>query len=60
MSFDYQCREVWVVDLVAPIVPGTAYAMCEAHAGRLTPPVGWTLSDRRKVGRPLVLALEVA
>ena len=60
MSYDYQAQQVWVGELHEPLEPGAAYAMCETHADRLTPPVGWTLTDRRSVARPLVLALEVA
>lgn len=60
MSFAYVDRAVWLDDLVEPVVPGSAYAMCEKHAGRLTPPVGWTLVDRRTAARPLFVSLEVA
>ena len=60
MAFDYQARTVWLDDLVVPIETGGGYAMCETHAGRLTPPVGWTLVDRRDVDRPLFATLEVA
>jgi len=60
MSFAYGDRTVWLDDLREPIVPGAGYAMCEDHAGRLTPPVGWTLVDRRRPVRPLFASLEVA
>lgn len=60
MTFDYEGRTVWLADLVVSVEPGTGYAMCEAHAGRLTPPVGWTLVDRRAPVRPLFASLEVA
>jgi hypothetical protein len=60
MSFDYAARMVWLDDLFDPIEPGAGYAMCEQHAGRLTPPVGWTLVDRRQQDRPLFASLEVA
>jgi len=60
MTFDYEGRMVWLADLVAPVEAGDGYAMCEAHAGRLTPPVGWTLVDRRAPVRPLFASLEVA
>ena len=30
------------------IDPGAGYAFCAAHAARLSPPIGWTLTDRRK------------
>ena len=29
MSFAYADRAVWLDDLVEPIIPGSAYAMCE-------------------------------
>ena len=60
MSYEYESQQVWVGELTAPIEPGAAYAMCEQHADRLTPPVGWTLTDSRTAARSLVLALEVA
>lgn len=60
MSFNYGDMTVWLDDLVEPIVPGTAYALCERHASNLTPPVGWTLVDRRRPVRPLFVSLEVA
>lgn len=60
MAFAYDDRTIWLDDLSEPTVPGAGYAMCEDHAGRLTPPVGWTLIDRRQADRPLFAALEVA
>ena len=60
MSFNYDARMVWLDDLTAPVAPGAQYALCESHAGRLTPPVGWTLVDRREPVRPLFVSLEVA
>ena len=60
MAFNYQARTVWLDDLTEPVIPGAGYAMCEEHAGRLTPPVGWTLIDRRRPARPLFASLEVA
>ena len=59
MAFSYGEAVVWLDDLAAPASPG-AYAMCEEHAGRLTPPVGWTLVDRRSGPRRLFASLEVA
>jgi hypothetical protein len=48
MSFDYSARAVWLEDLGTPTeIPG--YALCVDHADRLTPPMGWTLTDRRSV-----------
>jgi hypothetical protein len=60
MSFDYEAGTVWLEDLTGPVSPGAQYAMCEIHAERLTPPVGWTLVDRRAPVRPLFVSLEVA
>jgi len=60
MAFDYDARMVWLEDLSEPIVQGSGWAMCERHADRLTPPVGWTLHDRRGSERPLFADLEVA
>jgi hypothetical protein len=60
MSFNYDTQTVWLTDLTRPVTPGAEYAMCETHAERLTPPVGWTLVDRRQPVRPLFVSLEVA
>jgi hypothetical protein len=60
MSYDYDERQVWVGELTLPHVPGASYAMCDDHAERLVPPQGWMLTDRRRAGRSLILALEVA
>lgn len=58
MSFAYDDRVLWLDDLSA--AAGIGYAMCHEHAGRLTPPVGWTLVDRRSAVPPLFVSLEVA
>lgn len=60
MRFRYTERTIWLEDLREPLHPGGGYAMCEDHAGRMTPPVGWTLVDRRLPVRPLFVSLEVA
>ena len=60
MAFAYEAQLIWLEDLTRPVVPGLGYAMCESHADRLTPPVGWSLLDRRRPIRPLFAALEVA
>jgi len=60
MSYDYADRRVWLDDITKPVVPGLGYPLCEGHAQRLTPPVGWTLEDRRRPVRPLFVSLEVA
>jgi hypothetical protein len=60
MSFNYDEMTMWLDDLVEPITPGAGYALCDGHAGRRTPPVGWTLIDRRRERRSQVASLEVA
>ena len=60
MSFHYGEMTLWLDDIVEAVVPGAGYALCEAHASRMTPPVGWTLVDRRRQVRPLFVSLEVA
>jgi hypothetical protein len=60
MAFDYRQRFVWLEDLTEPVVPGAGYAFCVQHADRLTPPLGWTLTDRREAVEPLFSPLEVA
>ena len=60
MSFAYVDQTVWLDDLAEPVELGAAYPMCEEHAGRMSPPVGWTLVDRRTAVRPLFASLEVA
>ncbi len=47
MTFDYDARAVWLEDVGK--VSGPGYSMCVDHADRLTPPMGWTLTDRRSV-----------
>lgn len=50
MTFDYGNRLVWLDDLVEPR-ERYGYRLCADHADRLTPPHGWTLTDRRTVTR---------
>lgn len=49
MAFDYSERAVWLLELHEPPEMGRGYALCTGHADRLTPPIGWTLTDRRNV-----------
>jgi hypothetical protein len=60
MSFDYPERSVWLNELEDGVAGG--YVLCGRHADRLTPPLGWTLTDRRNVTRLFapVAAPEVA
>jgi len=60
MAFAYEARLIWLEDLTRPTVPGLGYPMCESHADRLTPPLGWSLLDGRRAVRPLFAAFEVA
>lgn len=46
MTFDYTESAVWLLDIGAA---GPGYPMCVDHADRLTPPLGWTLTDHRSV-----------
>ncbi len=59
MVYDYADRSVWLEDLTAEdrMIPG--YPFCDDHANALTPPLGWTLTDRRTLSR-LFAPLEVA
>jgi len=50
MTFDYSDGDVWMDDVVDPI-DDFGYLLCADHADRMTPPQGWTLTDRRTVTR---------
>ena len=50
MTFNYSDGAVWLDDLSDPI-DKYGYSMCADHADRMTPPQGWTLTDRRTVTR---------
>lgn len=50
MTFDYTDGAVWMDDVVEPI-DTFGYLFCSDHADRMTPPLGWTLTDRRTVTR---------
>lgn len=60
MSFAYMDATVWLDDISGTVDPGSAYPMCEQHAEAFTPPMGWTLVDRRNIVRPLFGSREVA
>ena len=51
MTFDYDTRAVWLLEFDANPEQRGAYAFCTTHADRMTPPLGWTLTDRRNVTR---------
>ncbi|MGQ0847917.1 MAG: DUF3499 family protein [Actinomycetota bacterium] len=57
MTYSYSDRHLWVDDLHRN--EDVSYPMCAVHADRLSPPIGWTLTDRRTVSR-LFAPLEVA
>ena len=59
MSFDYSLRAIWLEDLDGLQPPIGAYPMCGDHADSLTPPLRWTITDRRNIYR-LFVPLEVA
>lgn len=51
MTFDYGERAVWLGELDRDPRDAKGYPLCTSHADRLTPPLGWTLTDRRNVTR---------
>lgn len=51
MTFDYGERAMWLGDLDRDPRDAHGYALCTGHADRLSPPLGWTLADRRNVAR---------
>jgi hypothetical protein len=51
MTFDYDAKSVWLLEFDSEPELGAGYAFCTSHADRLTPPLGWTLTDRRNVTR---------
>ena len=51
MTFDYDARAVWLNEFESEPERSHGYALCTPHADRMTPPLGWTLTDRRNVTR---------
>ena len=49
LSFSYDNRQAWLDDLSSPDDGGPAMALCTAHSDSRTVPVGWALTDRRRV-----------
>lgn len=47
MTFDYELRHIEIVTLREDWDRFGGYAMCDLHADRLRPPVGWDLTDVR-------------
>ena len=59
MSYDYASRRVWLDD-VSDRPQQLGYALCERNASRMTPPVDWSLSDRRLLAPQLPFQRVVA
>ncbi|MCI0424263.1 MAG: DUF3499 family protein [Actinobacteria bacterium] len=51
MTFAYPQSAVWLDDLSDVVVEVYSYPLCADHGDRMTPPLGWTLTDRRTVTR---------
>lgn len=47
LTYQYANSLVWL-DHLAPTREPHAYDLCGRHAGRITPPTGWRLEDRRR------------
>lgn len=52
MSFNYGSMEVWLGDIGPGFDRHAMYALCEMHADRMAPPVGWVLYDNRCDSEP--------
>lgn len=50
MTFNYSDGAVWMDDISESPEPH-GYLLCADHGDRMTPPHGWTLTDRRTVTR---------
>jgi hypothetical protein len=46
MSLRYEQREVWIDPVPADRDPGVV-ELCREHVERVTPPIGWSVHDRR-------------
>jgi hypothetical protein len=57
MTYEYGDRRVFLADLTELHADG--FPLCGDHGDRLTPPLGWTLTDHRSLAR-LFAPLEVA
>lgn len=51
MTFSYPDQAVWLVEIDSVDAHAPGIHLCTPHADRLTPPLGWTLTDRRNVTR---------
>ena len=59
MTYDYAARRIWLDDAIGETRSG-GYGLCEVHAGRMTPPVTWTLVDRRERAPVLPFQRDIA
>jgi hypothetical protein len=50
MTFAYGEQRMWLADLDTTDL---GYRLCDRHAARMSPPVGWVLEDRRAPARRL-------
>ena len=50
MTFFYEDSAIWLDDL-SEDNNRYGYPLCADHSDRMTPPHGWTLTDRRTVTR---------
>lgn len=48
LTYDYGRSQVWLDELLVERDPH-AYDLCRRHAARLSVPVNWGLTDRRRV-----------
>jgi hypothetical protein len=46
LSLRYEAREVLIEPVGSDPAPGVV-ELCREHAGRMTPPMGWSVRDRR-------------
>lgn len=55
LTYEYARSQVWIDELTASRDPH-GYDLCQAHADRLSVPLGWRLADRRLLHRRPLLA----
>ena len=56
LTYGYAQAMAWL-DPLAPERDPHAYDLCERHAGRLAPPQGWQLRDRRGFAPAALIAV---
>ncbi len=59
LAFDYDRKATWLFDFEAETPRRGGHPLCERHANRFTPPLGWALDDRRRDMRTLFAAAEI-